>query len=68
MIDINLNDFGFFEFTIRYKNKYGEQLRSFAGHFEVTEMDARNVILSDGQSEVLVTKRRITKFEKKPKK
>ena len=64
---LKIGDFGLFEFSIRYKNKYGEQLRTFAGHFEVIEVDSRNVILSDGMSDVLVTRRRITKFEPKEK-
>jgi hypothetical protein len=67
MIEINNGDFGYFEFTIRYKNKYGWQLRNFAGHFEVKEMDLKNVILTDHQSDVLVTKWRITRFDKKEK-
>jgi hypothetical protein len=64
---IKLGDFGLFEFSIRYKNKYGEQLRTFAGHFEVIDADNRNVILSDGMSDVLVTRRRISLFEPKEK-
>jgi hypothetical protein len=59
--------FGYFEFTIRYKNKYGEQVRGFNGHFEIVEMDSRNLLLADPDMQVLVTKRRVKKFEQMPK-
>lgn len=66
-MDYQIGDFGFFEFTIRYKNKYGEQLRSYNGHFEIKDQDSRNLILADPEIQVLVSKRRVKIFEKKPK-
>jgi hypothetical protein len=63
----SVGDFGYWEFEIRYKNKYGEQLRGYNGHFEVIEQDSRNLLLADPDIQVLVTKKRIKKFEIKDK-
>jgi len=65
--DYQIGMFGLFEFTIRKKDKYGEYITPMAGHYEIKETDARNVLLTDGQVRLIVTKKRITMFEKKEK-
>ena len=67
MKDYVIGQFGYFEFTIRKKNKCGEYITEMKGHYEITDTDARNVELYDGQVRLIVTKRRITKFELKTK-
>jgi hypothetical protein len=64
---MQLGDFGFFVFTIRKKTRLGEYITPMSGHYEIKEMDKRNVLLSDGDKELIVTMHRITKFEKKVK-
>ena len=65
---MQLGDFGFFVFTIRKKTSRGEITSGpISGHYEIKEMDKRNVLLSDGDKELIVTMHRITKFEKKDK-
>lgn len=64
---MQVNDFGYFQFTIRKKTKFGEFITPMSGHYEIKEMDKRNVLLTDGDRELIVTMHRITKFEKKNK-
>lgn len=67
MNDYAVGSFGLFTFTIRKKTKLGEFITDIKGHYEITDSDARNVELFDGQTRLIVTKRRITKFEVKTK-
>ena len=59
--------FAYMEFSIRKKTKYGEQITDISGHYEITETDPKNIEITDGQKTLIVTKRRITKFEQKKK-
>jgi|GEM_PF-6312314 len=63
MNDYKIGMFGIFEFTIRKKDKYGEYITPMADHYEITDVDSKNVELFDEQVRLIVTKRRITKFE-----
>jgi hypothetical protein len=67
MHDYQIGTFGYFEFTIRKKDKYGEYITPMQGHYEITEVDARNIEIYDGQVRLIVTKKRIIKFEVKEK-
>jgi hypothetical protein len=63
---MNIGDFGYFEFTISKKaKKYGEYETAIKGHYQIKELEDKNVLLTDGDKELIVTRRRITKFEKK---
>ena len=66
---MKVGDFGFFEFTIRKKVKgYAEYITPMSGCYEIKELEKNNVLLGDGDKELIVTLHRITKFEvrKKP--
>jgi hypothetical protein len=67
MNDYQIGMFGYFEFTIRKKDKYGEYITAMSGHWEIIDSDEKNIELSDGMKSLIVTKRRITKFEEKEK-
>ena len=70
-MQLNIGDFGYWEFDIfkktKYKVKYREITNIIKGHYEVLDLDAKNVLLGDGQKELIVTRWRIIKFEKKVK-
>ena len=66
---MKVGDFGYFEFTIRKKIRgYTEFITPFYGHYEIKEFEKNNVLLTDGDKDLIVTMHRITKFElrKKP--
>lgn len=67
-MQLNIGDFAYFEFDIFKKTKKGEFTNTIKGHYEVLDVDAKNVLLGDGDKELIVTRRRISKFEKKVKK
>jgi len=66
-MQLNIGDFCYFEFEIFKKTKKGEFTNIIKGHYEVLDLDAKNVLLGDGQKELIVTRWRIIKFEKKVK-
>ena len=66
-MQIDVGAFGYWEFEIFKKTKRGEATNIIKSHYEVLEADAKNVLLGDGQKELIVTRRRIIKFEKKDK-
>jgi hypothetical protein len=70
MIDIKVEDFGFFEATTgNGKEEKGEWSHHFiSGLYEVTRIEETKIFLKDDKIEFPVMKERITKFEKKPKK
>lgn len=66
---LKIGDFGYFEFTIKKKRivdgKERIYVTDFSGHYKVVDSDRLNVELSDGDKNLLVTRRRITVFEAK---
>lgn len=66
---LKIGDFGYFEFTIKKKRivdgKERIYVTPFSGHYKVVDSDRLNVELSDGDKNLLVTRRRITVFEAK---
>lgn len=66
---LKIGDFGYFEFTIKKKRivdgKERIYVTDFSGHYKVVDPDRLNVELSDGDKNLLVTRRRITVFEAK---
>lgn len=64
-MQLNIGEFGYFEIEIKKKIKGKVYINDISGHFEVADVDSRNVLLTDGQSELLISKSQITKFEPK---
>jgi hypothetical protein len=67
MIEYKIGMFGYFKFDIFKKDKFGEYTTEMSGHYEIIDIDRKNIELSDGQRTLRVTKRRIKKFELKKK-
>lgn len=63
-----IGSFGFFEFTMRKKNKRGDFTNSISGCYEIIDIDEKNIEITDeelkaeGRS-IIVTKRRVKRFE-----
>lgn len=62
-----IGSFGYFEFEIYKKTKFGDFTTPISGHYEIIDSDEKNIEISDGLKTLIVTKRRINKFEPKQK-
>lgn len=65
---LKVGSFGYFEFEIKKKNKYGVYYTQVKGHYEIIAEDPKNIEITDkelraeGRS-IIVTRRRVKKFE-----
>ena len=63
---LNIGDFGEFTFTIFKKRKDGDvEGGPHSGHYKVIDTDAKNVWLSDGDTNLIVSRKRIKSFTPK---